>query len=132
MLIEQNYNWKSYSLIYLFHLFVCKAFFALQSPNDPDPPGKDRIAARKKNPNWKVKPLLEWMNIIFKLVWLLGSSFSIDKMTMGFQGMHADKKRIMYKNKGDGFQCNAFCQTGYTYQFYMRNDPAPETYLKQG
>ena len=53
-------------------------------------------------------------------------------MTMGFQGQHRDKKRITYKTEGDGFQCDALCQDGFCYSFYMRNDPAPKRFLKQG
>ena len=49
---------------------------------------------------------------------------------MGFQGKHKDRKRINYKAKGDSFQCNALVQEGYTYQFFMRNDPAPAQYSK--
>lgn len=61
---------------------------------------------------------------------MLGVAISIDEMTMGFQGRHKDKKRITYKAEGDGFQCDALCQEGYTYQFYMWNDPSPEKYRR--
>ena len=40
--------------------------------------------------------------------------------------------RITYKAEGDGFQCDALCQEGYTYNFYYRNQPAPKKYLDQG
>ena len=63
---------------------------------------------------------------------MLALAFSVDEMTMGFQGHHVDKRRITYKAEGDGFQCDALCQEGFTYQIYMRNDPAPAKYLKQG
>ena len=46
--------------------------------------------------------------------------------------MHKDKFRITYKSEGDGFQADALCDDGYCYQVYMRNDPAPPKYLKQG
>ena len=51
---------------------------------------------------------------------------------MGFKGQHADKRRITYKAEGDGFQCDALCDSGFTYQVYMQNHPAPAKYLKQG
>ena len=70
------------------------------------------------------------MNFIFPQVWNLGQEFSIDEMTIGFQGKHADKRRITYKRAGDGFQCDALCENGFTYQFYFRNHPAPPKYLK--
>lgn len=72
------------------------------------------------------------MTFLFPSIWLLALAFSVDEMTMGFKGHHADKKRITYKAEGDGFQCDALCQEGFTYQVYMRNDPAPEKYLKRG
>lgn len=101
-----------------------KAFFACQNPSINVPP-------RKEFPNWKVRPLLQWMNAIFPEVWLVGVSFSVDEMTMGFQGKHADAKRITYKRAGDGFQCDALCSDGFTYQFYMRNDPAPKKWMQE-
>ena len=69
------------------------------------------------------------MNYFFPVVWLLAKAFSIDEMTMGFQGKHVDKRRITYKNEGDGFQGDALCGDGFTYQVYMRNNPAPRNYL---
>ena len=63
---------------------------------------------------------------------MLALAFSIDEMTMGFKGNHIDKRRITYKAEGDGFQCDALCQEGFTYQVFMRNDPAPKKYLKLG
>ena len=72
------------------------------------------------------------MNYIFPLIWLLACAFSIDEMTMGFKGQHRDKRRINYKAEGDGFQADALCQDGFTYQVYMRNDRAPAKYLKNG
>ena len=102
-----------------------KAFFATQDPRIDPPP-------RDKEPNWKVRPLLTWINFIFPALWLLACAFSVDEMTMGFKGQHKDKKRITYKAEGDGFQADALCQDGFTYQIHMRNDRAPTKYLKQG
>ena len=51
---------------------------------------------------------------------------------MGFKVQHEDEKQITYKAEGGGFQSDAFCQEGYTYQIWMRNDRAPSKYLKQG
>ena len=72
------------------------------------------------------------MNYLFPLIWHLGISFAIDEMTIGFQGMHADKKRITYKAEGDGFQADALCDDGYCYQFFFCNDPANAEYVKSG
>ena len=102
-----------------------KCFFTVQDPSIHPP-------SRKKRPNWKVWPLICWLNYITVLAWLLGVVFSADEQTQGFQGNHADKKRITYKAEGDGFQCDALCQDGWTHQVYFRNDPAPPEYLKMG
>ena len=102
-----------------------KDFHALQDPRIFPP-------ERKKQPNWKVRPLLQWMNVIMPIAWLLGYAFSIDEMTMGFKGNHQDKRRITYKVEGDGFQADALCQDGYTYKVHLRNDPAPRKYTSMG
>ena len=94
-----------------------KALFACQNHLMKLPP--------KKIPNLKVKPLLMSMEFIFPLIWMLGVAFSIDEMTRHFKGHHTDKRRITYKEKGDGLQTYAICQKGYTYQIIMCNDPSP-------
>ena len=68
------------------------------------------------------------MNFIFPTAWLLGIRVANDKLTMGFQGMHQDKRRITYKAEGDGFQADALADEGYCYQFFMRNNPPPKKY----
>ena len=60
-----------------------------------------------------MRPFVQWMNYLFPLIWLLGDSFAIDEMKIGFQGMHTDKKRITYKAEGDGFQADALCDDGF-------------------
>jgi hypothetical protein len=99
-----------------------KAFFCMQDP-------RLIVPDRNKEPNWKVAPLLQHMNIVNKSAWKLGRHISVDEQTIGFQGNHKDKLRITYKAEGDGFQCDALCQEGYTYTFYYRNQPAPKHYL---
>jgi hypothetical protein len=51
---------------------------------------------------------------------------------MGFKGQHADKLRINYKKEGDGFQANCLADDGYTFTFYLRNQPAPKKYIDMG
>ena len=46
--------------------------------------------------------------------------------------MYADKKRIKYKAKGDGFQADASCEDGICFQLYFRNDPENVDYTKTG
>jgi hypothetical protein len=102
-----------------------KSMLAVQDPRIDTPPREDY-------PNWKIRPLLQWMNYIGPFAWMLGPCFSIDEMTLRFKGQHKDKRRITYKAEGDGFQCDALCQEGYCYQHYFRNDPAPKKYINQG
>ena len=70
------------------------------------------------------------MNYLFPLIWVLGVCFVIDEMTIGFQGMHAGKRRITYKAEGSVFQCDALCDNGFCYQFYFHNDPSNMDYVK--
>lgn len=81
-----------------------------------------KMQPRQAYPNWKVRPLLNCMNFIFPLIQILGVAFAIDEMTRGFQGMHADKKCIPYKNEGDRFQCNILCQYGFCYQLALETN----------
>ena len=71
-----------------------KTFLAIQDPAISTP-------SRKKYPDWKVRPLVQWMNYLFPLIWLLGACFAIDEMKIGFQVMHVDKKSKTYKAKGE-------------------------------
>ena len=64
--------------------------------------------------------------------WRLGRDISGDEQTIGFQGRHSDKLRITYKAEGDGFQCDALADTGFTWTFYFHNQPAPEKWTKLG
>ena len=79
-----------------------------------------------------MRPLLQWMNYLLPLIWLLGACFAIDEMKIGFQGMHEDKKRITYKAEGGGFQVDALCEDGFCFQFYFQNDLANVEYTKTG
>ena len=67
--------------------------------------------------------------IIRPKLWITNQSVSVDAMTVRFKVKHQDKRRITYKAKGDGFQAGDFCDAGYTYQVYLRNELAPSKYL---
>ncbi len=41
------------------------------------------------------------------------------------RGVRGMKLRISYKREGDGFQCDALCDEGYTYLFFFRHGDAP-------
>ena len=102
-----------------------KSFFCIQDPKKVAP-------SRSARPNYKVDPLLRWIQEISMQAWELGVDISTDEQTIGFQGRHINKLRITYKNEGDGFHCDALCKCGFTYTFYFRNQPAPRKYLEQG
>ena len=61
-----------------------------------------------------------------------GHDISGDEQTIGFQGCHVDKLRITYKAEGDGFQCDAICDAGYTWTFFFQNIPAPQKWIHLG
>ena len=86
----------------------------------------------KVHPMYKVDPLLVHTQVISMRVWRLGRDISGDEQMLGFQGRHADKLHITYKAEGDSFQCDAICDTGYTWMFYFRNQPAPWKWLHVG
>ena len=77
-----------------------------------------------------MEPLLEHTKQVSKAAWELGKEIACDEQTIGFQGKHKDKKKILYKKEGDGFQCDAVGEDGYTYCFYFRNEPLPIQYKK--
>ena len=102
-----------------------KAFFSIQDPMKPVP-------SRKENPLHKVSYFLRWIQQISQAAWTLGCDIAGDEQTIGFQGNHMDKRRITYKAEGDGFQCDALCDSGYTFNFFFRNMPPPTQYIQQG
>ena len=56
-----------------------KCFLACQDPG---------IAVPSKDvfPNWKIKPIISWINYLCPRAWALGRALAVDKMTMQFQG----------------------------------------------
>ena len=88
--------------------------------------------AQKDRPTYKVDPLLKHVQLVSMRAWRLGRDISGDEQTIGFQGRHADKLRIMYKAEGDGFQGDAICDSGYTWTFYFRHQPAPQKWCQLG
>ena len=101
-------------------------FFACQNPV------QNKIPSRKEAPNFKVGEFLSHILEVSMAAWILGMKISVDEQTIGFQGRHPDKLRITYKAEGDGFQCDALCNDGYTYSFFFWNKPPPDEYVKKG
>jgi len=87
---------------------------------------KDPTEEKKKNPLWKIQPLLDELNFQATNMWLPGKRVAIDEQTLGFKGKNGMKLRISYKIEGDGFQCNALCDRGYTHSLYFRHGDAPK------
>ena len=102
-----------------------KCCFSLQDPKLPVP-------SRKTHPNFKLDEFNRHLLKIWRYAWRLKRDLAGDEQTMGFKGQHVDKLRITYKDEGDGFQCDAICDDGYTYTFFFRNQPAPKKYLDEG
>jgi hypothetical protein len=87
---------------------------------------KDAKKETAKNPFWKVQHLLDKLNENASNMWIPGKWLSIDEQTLGFQGRSGIKLRISYKKEGDGVQCNAICDEGYTFSFFFHHgDPPP-------
>jgi hypothetical protein len=80
---------------------------------------------QKTDPLWKVRMLIDELNKQSKDMWIPGKWVAIDEQTIGFQGASSMKLRISYKREGDGFQCDAVCDRGYTYSFWFRHGPPP-------
>jgi len=83
-------------------------------------------AQQRADPLWKVRVLIDHLNKQAKDMWVPGKSLAIDEQTIGFQGASGMKLRISYKRKGDGFQCDAVCDRGYTFSFWFRHGPPPD------
>ena len=45
-----------------------------------------------------------WMEFIFTLIFIIGVTFYMDKMTMRSKGHHAETIRTTYKSEGDELQ----------------------------
>ena len=102
-----------------------KAFFCVQDPSKISP-------NRKERPMYKVDSILKHTQVVSMRAWRLGRDISGDEQTIGFQGKHEDKLRITYKDEGDGFQCDAICDSGFTWTFYFRNHKAPREWTSKG
>ena len=68
---------------------------------------------------YKVDSILKHTQVMSMRAWRLGRDISGDEQTIGFQGKHEDKLQITYKAEGDGFQCDAICDSGFTWTFTL-------------
>ena len=74
---------------------------------------------------FKVHIMLQHFQRKFELYWYPVQYLRIDEKTIGFQGRHKDKLRIMFKDAGDGLQSDSVFDCGYTYSFAYINDGIP-------
>lgn len=81
---------------------------------------------QKKDPLWKLTSILEELRKNSQKCWIPGKWVSIDEQTIAFKGAHGLALRITYKREGDGYQCDAVCEDGYTFSFYFRHGDAPK------
>ena len=71
----------------------------------------------KNDPLWKVATILDELQKNSQRCWLPGKWLAIDKQTIGFKGAHGLALYIAHKREGDGYQCDAVCEDGYTFSF---------------
>ena len=64
--------------------------------------------------NFKVYQLFEHVIKVSMEAWLIVTELSFDENMQVIKSNHRYKRRITYKAEGDGFQCNAICDNGYT------------------
>ena len=102
-----------------------RAFFSCQDPLKATP-------NRDDSPLFKVLPIIKWIQRVGPLSWECGIDLGLDEQTMGFQGLHVDKMRITYNKEGDGFQCDALCDNGFTCSVFFRNEKPPTKYIRMG
>ncbi len=81
---------------------------------------------QRLNSLWKVQHLINELNKQAKDMWVPGVFVAIDEQTIGFQGQLGMKLRISYKQEGDGYQCDAVCDSRYTFSFYFCHGPLPD------
>ena len=101
-------------------------FFACQDPLTNPPPAHEC-------PNYKVDEFHRWLRYIMPQAWNLSKNFSVDEQTCKMQGKSIHKTRCgKYKRLGDGIQCDAIADDGYTYDFYFRSEPVDKKWLSMG
>jgi hypothetical protein len=78
-----------------------------------------------KNLLWKVQRFLDELNDNAAKMWMPGKWLSINEQMLGFQRWSGIKLQILYKNKDDGFQCDAVCNDGCTFLFLFCHGDTP-------
>jgi len=73
----------------------------------------------------KLEPMLSYVRMKWGRSWRAGKLLSLDEQTIGYKGRCVLVVRIKDKGEGDGFQCDAICEDGYTITFCFRCDNLP-------
>ena len=73
----------------------------------------------------KLEPMISYVRMKWGRGWRAGMILSLDEQTIGYKGRCALVVRIKDKGEGDGFQCDAICEDGYTITFCFRCDNLP-------
>eukprot|EP00959_Pyramimonas_sp_CCMP1952_P415432 8704856-Pyramimonas_sp.AAC.1 len=76
----------------------------------------------------KIQELEDYLKKRCEELWRTGFKGSLDEQTIGFSGRCALKIRIKCKAEGDGFQCDAYCEEGYTFTWLWRMEEYPPFY----
>ena len=59
-----------------------------------------------------------------------GEIIWVDQQTTGFQGLHGDKLRILYKAEGNSFQYNELCSNGSMFFIFVMRPHQRITFRK--
>ena len=86
---------------------------------------QDPKKLHEKDPLWKVATIMDELQKNSQRCWLPGKWLAIDKETIGFKDAHGLALCISYKREGNGYQCDAVCENGYTFLFYFCHGNAP-------
>ena len=71
--------------------------------------------------------MLSYCHGKWKSGWRAGKSLSLDEQTSGCKARCTlvTRIKVQQKKEGDGFQCDAICEDGYTITFHFRCDRLP-------
>ena len=105
-----------------------RALFHIQHPSDNryvmyNADSDKFVHSANPGPFAKLEPMLGYLRHGFMTHWIVGETFSMDEITVGFMGRHPLAKRITYKREGDGFLFDALCDDGYLWCFCPRHIP---------
>ena len=89
--------------------------------------------AKDKCLNFKVDEFFYWLWHIWKEAWILAKGFLLDKQTVLMKGKSEYETRCgKFKRLSDGLQGDCIADDGYTWYFYLRNEPCNPELLAQG